>query len=67
MLTVKNVIDAVHAVGLTCRYSSEYLEFRINYKVDDDRWTEDSAYYTTYRDDAIATAQIMAGYRTEEK
>lgn len=61
-LSVTDVVVAVRAAGLTCRYSSAYMEFRIDYPRSDARWSEDSAYFTTYRDDAIATARQMAAF-----
>lgn len=58
--TIAATKAAIRATGLTVRYQAEYDEWRIDYKRDDPRWSEDSAYYTTYRDDAIATARVMA-------
>lgn len=63
IMTILQVCKAVRALGLSCRYDSGYQEFRIDYPRDDPRWTEDSAYFTTYRDDAIGTAQAMADWR----
>ncbi len=65
LIRVSDVLSAVKALGLTCRYDSAYQEFRINYKRSDSRWSEDSAYFTTYRDDAIATAGVMARHGSE--
>lgn len=59
-IPVKEVERAVRAFGLTCRYDSAYMEFRIDYRRHDPRWSEDSAYFTTYRDDAIDTARLMS-------
>lgn len=59
-LKISEVVRAVRSYGLTCRYSSEYQEFRIDYKRNDYRWTEDTAYFTTYRDDAVETAKVMS-------
>jgi hypothetical protein len=58
--TKKDTLKAIRDLGLTARYQPEYGEWRINYKQTDERWTEDSAYYTTWDDDALKTAQFMA-------
>jgi len=60
MLTIKTVLQQVRALGLTCRFDSDYQEFVINYKRSDPRWTPDSSYHTPYRDDAIASAKVIA-------
>jgi len=62
-----DVLTAVRALGLTCRYQREFDEFRIDYKRSDPRWSEDSAYFTTYRDDAVATARQMAEQNRGQK
>lgn len=59
-ITVADVQRRVRHLGLTCRYQPEYQEFKVDYKTSDSRWNEDSAYFTTYRDDAIETAVVMA-------
>jgi hypothetical protein len=59
------IVSAIRKLGLSCTYSSVYSEFIINYKLKDARWTEDSAYYTTYTDDALETAKVMAAYKQE--
>jgi hypothetical protein len=61
-IRIDDVVKAVRALGLTCRYQPEYQEFRIDYRHGDARWTEDTAYFTTYRDDAISTAAAMAAF-----
>lgn len=61
-MTIETVRLAVKTLGLTFRYQREYDEFRIDYKRSDSRWSEDSAYFTTYRDDAIETAKAMASF-----
>lgn len=65
MLKISEVMRAVRSLGLTCRYQSAYDEFRIDYPRKDSRWNEDSAYYTTYRDDAVETAKVMADYTND--
>ena len=62
MKTIQSLKAHVQAMGLTFRYQREYDEFRIDYKQNDSRWTEDSAYFTTYRDDVIDTAIAMAKF-----
>lgn len=62
-LTIEEVCYKVKILGLTCKYYSDIQEFRINYKITDSRWNEDTAYYTTYRDDAVETAKVMAKAR----
>lgn len=62
-MTIREVKTAIHAMGLTCRYHAAYAEFRIDYLRSDVRWTTDSAYFTTDRSDAVATARRMAEWR----
>ncbi len=62
MMTITEVVKAIRATGMTCKYSSEYQEFKIDYPKSDSRWNEDTAYFTTYRDDAIETAKVMAKF-----
>ena len=59
-MTIQSLKAAVQSLGLTFRYQKEYDEFRIDYKRSDSRWNEDTAYFTTYRDDVIETAKVMA-------
>jgi len=55
--TVKQTIDAVRALGLTCTRTS-FGEYRINFPAP--RGDEATAYYTEDADDAIGTAMSMA-------
>ena len=64
-LRVKDVCVKVRELGMTCRYQSEYQEWRIDYPRSDSRWSEDSAYFTTYPDDAIDTAKVMAAFQRQ--
>lgn len=60
ILRIKDVAPAVRALGLSCVYNSAYQEWKIDYRKQDARWTEDSAYFTTYPDDAVLTAREMS-------
>ena len=62
-IRTKTVIKFVRAQGLTVRYDVGYMEFVIDFKKSDSRWNEDTAYYTTYRDDAVLTAAYMANFK----
>jgi hypothetical protein len=62
-MTHKQIARAIRHLGLTVRYSPEYAEWRIDYKRSDTRWTEDTAYFTTWPDDALETARIMAAFK----
>lgn len=64
-IRVADVLAHVRGLGLTVRYDSGYQEFRIDYRRSDSRWSEDSAYFTTYRDDAMETATAMAAFNRE--
>lgn len=55
-----DVLAQIKQLGMVCRYDSDNAEYRIDYRRTDSRWNEDSAYYTTYPDDAIETAKVMA-------
>jgi len=58
-----HVVETVRALGLICRYDSANAEWRIDYRSTDPRWSEDSAYFTTWPDDAIETARAMSALR----
>lgn len=58
------VCRTIRALGLMARYSTVLDEYQINYVRTDPRHTEDTAYYTSDPDDAIMTAQAMAGARS---
>lgn len=66
-MTIKQTIVAVHALGLTCSWSAEWKEFRIDYKRDDPRYlgapTFGSDYHADNREDAIGTARAMAAFQ----
>lgn len=64
-IPVREVIETVTALGLRCTYDGAYMEFKIDYKRNDPRWNEDTAYFTTYRDDAVETAKVMAAWGTK--
>lgn len=59
-MTIKQTIDLVRAVGMTCKWQSEYREYKINYSPNDARWSVDGAYFTDDSADAVATARRMA-------
>lgn len=63
MIRITDVLTHIRKLGLTVSYQPEYQEFRIDYKRSDPRWNEDSAYYTTFRDDAMQTANEMAAFK----
>jgi hypothetical protein len=52
-------IVAIRALSLTARYDRVYHKFVIDYYRSDPRWTANTAYYTPYPEDAIATAHEM--------
>ena len=64
--TNKSAYLAIRALGLSVHYSSEYGEWRVDYRPTDARRTADSAYYTSDRADALATAAAMASWRAVE-
>ncbi len=56
---IRDVAPAVRALGMTCNYRPDYMEWRIDYRRSDSRWTPDTAYYTTHPDDAVESARLM--------
>lgn len=60
-MTKRQTINAIKALGLTARWSVEWQEFIVNYRIGDPRRTSDSSAHTSDASDALGTAQVMAG------
>ena len=59
-MTKLQTLQAIRALGMTARWSSEFQEFRINFR----GGMEATAHYTNDADDAIGSAQDMMQHRT---
>lgn len=55
-MTIKQVLKTIREMGLTATWNTYVQEFHINYK----NGSEETAYYTQDKDDAIGTAIAMA-------
>lgn len=61
-MTKAQTIDAIRALGLVARWSTEWQEWTVNYALSDPRRSAASAYHTPDNDDALDTAKAMAAY-----
>ena len=67
-MTQRETINAIKALGLIVRYSSEFSEWRVTIPApfgmshnDAMNYQENVAYYTDDAEDTLHTAQYMAG------
>lgn len=62
-LSTRLAMTTIRALGLSCSYSSDLREYRVDYHRTDSRYVSGelgSAYFTNDAADAIATARAMA-------
>lgn len=61
-LTKAQTVAEIRALGLTAKWSTEYQEWTVNYRLDDPRRTKESSYHTDDNVDALATAIRMKAW-----
>ena len=62
-LTKAQTVAEIRALGMTAKWSTEYQEWTVNYRLDDYSRTKESSYHTDDNVDALATAIRMKAWQ----
>jgi len=62
-MTKQQAAKAVADMGLVCKWSVEWQEFTVDYRVGDARRTPHTSYHTQDVMDAIGTAKAMSNWK----
>jgi len=63
-MTNKQTFDAIRALGLAAQLNNG--EWQVDYRRDDSRRTPGTRYFTNDKEDALATARVMASHKRND-